>query len=82
MWGRAKDAVDPIGMLLDVLVELDREQPRLEGVRGVNAIFEGGVVRGSVANRVWPAHGHEPAAIGMSTMAHHHALSASYFTNS
>ena len=82
MLGCVEDSLDPVRMILDVVVELDREQPRLESVRGVNAIFEGGVVRGSVANRVWPAHGHEPAAIGMSTMAHHHALSASYFTNS
>jgi hypothetical protein len=49
-------------MVLDVLVELDREQSGLKGIWGVNAIFKRGVVWSSVANCVWPAHGHEPAA--------------------
>ena len=82
MLDRAENAVDPIRVLLDVVIELDCKQPCLISVRGVDAIFKSCVVRGSVTNRVWPAHGHEPTASDFSTMAHHRGHFATHFSDS
>ena len=58
-------------MVLDVVVEFDGEQPSLKGIRGVETVFEGAVVRRPVKDGVRPAIGHGRDAKDTPNMAHH-----------
>ena len=69
-----------IGVILDVVVELDGEQSSLKRIRGVEAVLERAVLGSPVADGVRPAIGHGHDAGDMTNMAHdrcvmpHHLL--------
>jgi hypothetical protein len=67
--GFAEDFVDAVGVVVDVAVELHRQEPSLKGIRGVKAILECVVVGGSETNRIRPARAHESFAVDFQTMA-------------
>ena len=72
--GGAEDFHDAIGVILDVVVELDGEQSSLKGIRGVETVVESAVVRSPVADGIRPAIGHGHDAEDFTNMTHHRCV--------